>query len=72
MIEKKQGGFVRKASPEKVAKRKREVRIRELIQNPKKNPTNADIQQLLLDIAQRQSEIYDMLKQRPWAPGSAE
>ena len=65
MIEKKQSGFVRKPSPEKVAKREREARIRTLLENPKKTPTLVDIQQLLLDIAQRQSEIYDMLKQRP-------
>ncbi|MEB3103096.1 hypothetical protein [Ferviditalea candida] len=58
------GGFGTKPTPEYTAKQEREARIAAALASPKASPTNKDIQQLLLDIAARQSEIYDMLKQR--------
>ena len=47
-----------KATP----KHQREKRIKDQRENPKANPTNKDIQQLLLDTNDRLSEIYDLLK----------
>lgn len=58
------GGIREEATPEYTAKQEREQRIAAAIASPKGSPTNKDIQQLLLDIAARQSEIYDLLKQR--------
>lgn len=59
-----QDGFSVQPTPEYTAKQEREQRIAVAIATPKASPINKDIQQLLLDIAARQSEIYDMLKQR--------
>ena len=61
-VENVQGGFSVKLTTEYSDKKAREERIKDLKTNHKDNPTNKDIQQLLLDIADRQSEIYDLLK----------
>lgn len=55
-------GFSVVPSAEAIAKQAREQRIADLKLNPKLNPTNKDLQQMLLDIMDRQSEIYDLLK----------
>ncbi len=54
-------GFDIKPSKEYQDKKVREERIKEF--KVKQKITNADIAQMLSDISDRQSEIYDMLKQ---------
>ncbi len=60
--EKTTRGFVVKKSDLQKLREIRETRIKWHVTNPSKQPTNKDIYQLQLDIASRQSEIYDMLK----------
>ena len=56
-------GFVVKKSTEYIEKQEREQRIQEKKQNRKAKYTNEDVMEMLMDIADRQAEIYDMLKQ---------
>jgi len=55
-------GFEVKTSQEYLDKQAREQRIADLKASPKANPSNKDIQQLLLDTTDRLSEIYELLK----------
>jgi hypothetical protein len=57
-------GFTVTKSQRQQDKEAREARIEEQRANPKASPSLKDIHQLQLDIAARQSEIYDMLKAR--------
>lgn len=63
VVERGANGFVIKPTPEYQAKQAREQCMRERRANPKTNPSNRDIYELLLDLAERQSEIYDMMKE---------
>lgn len=57
-------GFDVKPSQDYLDKQAREQRMQYRKANPPTNPTNKQIYELMMDIADRQSEIYDMLKSR--------
>jgi hypothetical protein len=57
-------GFTVTKSQRQQEREARETRIEDQRTNPKASPTLKDLYQLQLDIAARQSEIYDMLKAR--------
>jgi len=57
-----ENGFEVKPSKEYLDKQSREQRIADLKANPKANPSNKDIQQLLIDTNDRLGEIYELLK----------
>lgn len=61
-IEKVQGGFSVQPTIEYTEKQEREKRMKERKNKPKTNPTNKEVMEMLQDIADRQSEIYDLLK----------
>lgn len=55
-------GFISKQPHEKRAKKEREARIKDQLANPKNNPTNNDVYDLMLDIAERQNELLKLMK----------
>lgn len=55
-------GFDVKPSPTEIERQTREQRMRDRKLALPTNPTNKQIMEMLMDIAERQSEIYDKLK----------
>lgn len=64
-IEKNAKGFTVKPTPEYIAKQQREQRMKERKEkNDVSRTTNAEIFEFLQDVADRQSEIYDLLRSK--------
>lgn len=60
-IQKTATGFNIKKSSQQIEKEARDQRIIDKKINPKTNPTNKDVMEMLIDIADRQAEILEML-----------
>jgi len=63
-VEKIQGGFSVKPTIEYKEKQAREKHMKERKENPSKSTINTEIMSFLQDISDRQSEIYDLLKEK--------
>jgi hypothetical protein len=61
-VETVKGGFSVKPTIEYTVKKEREARIASVKANPKATYTNKDVMEFLQDVADRQAEIYDLLK----------
>ena len=64
LAKKVNGGFSVEPTQEYLDKQEREVRFKDRKKSNNGNPNNKEIYELLLDIASRQEEIYDLLNEQ--------